>query len=809
MGKTDSKNDVTFDDITFDDIMEDSKEIVDGGLSSILGFDCSEPVPKPDVPLTASAGYKPLEDDIEFDDLDTASTSTGKTQADLDAIIDNVVGNDKYKTTSTLSSKMQEIKDDIDSKPKAKRKTFIKSIDIVSYLHSVGQIISESIEGDENVYYIHCPNEGSHSTVAEKDTMIFVSDGKLPRFFCHHAGCSGMTLFDWIKTQPGIKPYIQYESEDITEEIDVSEAKSKSNTDGLDEIDKNIICFGITIEGKLALASTDNPNILYASPSDITSKFLILLYSHFPAWFVKFNKGGKTPSLNLDQAMQYLTRRCKAAGLFDKKDAKLLGIYNDELGDKKVIVANTGNGVYCEGKMYGYIESWSVFKRNHYERYTRTMSIAEKPASMKELAQLVEIINKLPMCHKYESQLLLATIAAGMIGGVIKQRPVLKLSGPTGSGKSEILNKVIRPLLLVAGGMVCDVGTTAAGLEQSAGGAVPIILDEIEPDSRRNTQNIDSILEMILSSVTDLDSKIYKGTKDGKGIQRSMRSSYYLASVEDTITKPTLLRRITFLTLRPTPESRLGWSDLDKQIGNLLTKEYCSKVFKYLYERIPSIQRLQGYLAFKMQESTKHENYVIQLYTTLMACYYHFIYDFDNPNDEGTKVYAKIEENCNNVIEYIVNKYQKTDTDMNSGLIVLQKIIGLMIPIDSSTDISISKKSIQDLIYDVYMDEIENSKDALLNIGIDICTIKGIDSEKYLVISNSHIQIKNLLEKNGIMGHSNSLMSIKGAIRIEIKRFKHIRTRAVAIPLSEIFTNDDVTKTKKTTFITQPLEDLI
>lgn len=129
--------------------------------------------------------------------------------------------------------------------------------------------------------------------------------------------------------------------------------------------------------------------------------------------------------------------------------------------------------------------------------------------------------------HDYaDAHLLLGWIGASMIGGALKWRPMVWMTGDKATGKStlhEVLKAVHGP-----GGLIHATDPTAAGLWQSVGHAsLPIALDELESEAdNRKNQNIIKLARHAASGGTTL-----RGGSDHKGTSFTARSCFLFSSI--------------------------------------------------------------------------------------------------------------------------------------------------------------------------------------------------------------------------------------------------------------------------------------
>lgn len=122
--------------------------------------------------------------------------------------------------------------------------------------------------------------------------------------------------------------------------------------------------------------------------------------------------------------------------------------------------------------------------------------------------------------------LLLGWIAAAMLGGALKWRPLIWITGDKATGKStlhEVLKDIMGP-----GGMISATDTTESGVRQVMGhSSMPIALDELESEEdNRKSQNIVKLARHASSGGQTL-----RGGADHKGSSFTIRSCFLFSSI--------------------------------------------------------------------------------------------------------------------------------------------------------------------------------------------------------------------------------------------------------------------------------------
>jgi len=189
-----------------------------------------------------------------------------------------------------------------------------------------------------------------------------------------------------------------------------------------------------------------------------------------------------------DYASGDLIRLCQEKGIFSLENARGVGVWNDNgallvnCGD--VIV---GEGVKCHPSAYqgDYV----------YEAGQRVIDMEAEPLSSKEAAKLLEICTSLTWKKRQYGYILAGWIVVAAIGGCIDWRPHIFITGRKGSGKSTVMDKIVRDALKGVA-VKRDGGTTEPGIRKALGASSrPFVMDEAESESGPRRQQMQLIFE--------------------------------------------------------------------------------------------------------------------------------------------------------------------------------------------------------------------------------------------------------------------------------------------------------------------------
>lgn len=159
------------------------------------------------------------------------------------------------------------------------------------------------------------------------------------------------------------------------------------------------------------------------------------------------------------------------------------------IGNKKYI--NTGASVWCDGieRSHTDIEIDGAFVRE-----ARAYHLDCKPLSNKEANKLVQICQMLKWRRPISGTLLAGWLVVASVGGALRWRPHIFITGPKGAGKSTVIEEIVE---VVLGDMLIrqDGGSTEAGLRKEVkSSSRPVVMDEFEGESKRAAEEVQKIL---------------------------------------------------------------------------------------------------------------------------------------------------------------------------------------------------------------------------------------------------------------------------------------------------------------------------
>jgi hypothetical protein len=282
------------------------------------------------------------------------------------------------------------------------------------------------------------------------------------------------------------------------------------------------------------------------------------------------------------QAVSDLIEACHDAGFFDESKIRGVGCWRDKSGK---LVMHMGDRLYKDSSDLALNKSEDDF----IYPLAKRRELHDKPLSQAECYKLIEACEAPKWLHAGYGRLLAGGLAVLRLCGALEWRPMFWLTGASGTGKSTILDQLIKP---IAGDCPYIQGaTTEAGIRQAnKWDSLPVIFDEAETTDEKSSRRIKGVLELIRQASTANGGRILKGTASGRGLNFTANSSFFLSSIRINLTEEADINRFCLLELdRPDPSQ---WPAIKRAIAEI-NFEYGERLFSNMVSRWSLLQSVR------------------------------------------------------------------------------------------------------------------------------------------------------------------------------------------------------------------------
>lgn len=473
-------------------------------------------------------------------------------------------------------------------------------------------------------------------------------------------------------------------------------------------------------------------------------------------WENYFGGGEGGTKKIVEAASTALIAECLRIGIYDSDKARGVGAWMD--GD--VPVFNAGN-MLMAGDWKGPPQD---YRSEHvYQAGAKIMLPDAEPLTNAEASELLKICRSLNWRHTQQGYVLAGWIVAAAIGGALKWRPHVVITGEKGAGKSWVVENVVKAAL---GDIYVDMdgGSTEPGIRREiGGGSRPITMDEAESESQRDRAN----MELVYSLARKSSSGAQIGNATGKW---RVRSCFLFGAINPRITQGADLDRNSMVELLKNrgEDAREKWVELQRIVGNNLTPVFAHRLLSRSFRNLAVIQHNIESFAQALSEKKRDQRYGDQ-YGTLMACAFSL-----SSNKRITADQAR--EWCDQQDW----SWTTQDNDVSDGERLLETILSARVSYDikGSPRNSTIRAMIRREVYPDQAEGAESLAEALREYGIKA-------TEESVIISNRCPALARVLNDTAWGGGwRRPLLSLDGAVETGTQRFtSEIRGRAVAIPM--------------------------
>jgi len=271
---------------------------------------------------------------------------------------------------------------------------------------------------------------------------------------------------------------------------------------------------------------------------------------------------GTERGIRYDQAKSDLIDNSNKIGPFDPIRIRGTGVWLD----RGRVVVNTGAGG-IDSDFFVYVAT------------KNRIPTLLQPLSTGETVHLRNACEALKWREPKSGILLAGWIAIARIAGALPVRPHIWLTGSSGSGKSTVMDRLIRPALgHEYGRLYLQGGSTEAGIRQAIrADSIPIIFDEFESTDENSKQRTAAIIELMRQSWSQTEGHMVKGSANGAANHYALSFAALVSSIRLGLTNDADRSRFSILELESHNNDREHW---------VMTKKLLSKIDSTYGERL-------------------------------------------------------------------------------------------------------------------------------------------------------------------------------------------------------------------------------
>ena len=386
-------------------------------------------------------------------------------------------------------------------------------------------------------------------------------------------------------TTPEPSPFNPEKFEETLKE-DFEEAKKEPP---IDVTESHFRCLGFSGKNQFFFHKTTG-QVYSFKGSEISSKTTLITLAPLSWWQKMFPKSTKGRSWDFIGDM--LIRKNEKIGFYNSELLRNRGAYLD--GDRPVL--HLGNKILCEGKAF----TPDTFDSEYiYKRSLPLSLMTGSPLVSDEAKRLIQLCRMARWEQNYFGNILAGWIFSSLVCGVMPFRSHLYLIGASGSGKSWVMENIVKKVM---GNMpiYCTSKTTEPGIRKNLRGDVrPIIFNEAEAELAADVLRMQAVFDLSRQASDENAFAILKGSgEDGESY--TIRSSFMFASINRSMDSSADTNRTCFISLGvppvdSTPEERLQDNTDFKLLENfsdaIVTKEFVGGLLTRAVKLIPQMRK--------------------------------------------------------------------------------------------------------------------------------------------------------------------------------------------------------------------------
>jgi len=289
-----------------------------------------------------------------------------------------------------------------------------------------------------------------------------------------------------------------------------------------------------------------------------------------------------------DMVVDALIHQCQMAGKYNQDKIRGRGAWLDE-GE---IILHLGDRIVSKGKE---VELQDFKSKWIYEIRPSMNMPKTSPAKTEDTKKILESFAMLNWERPIDAYLAAGWCVVAPICGALEWRPHTWITGPAGSGKSWVMDRMVRPLL--GNTSIYTLGkSTEAGIRQKlSNDAIPVVIDEAESDDKGQAEHIQHILTLMRqasSGSENGDTTILKGTVSGRQLQFTIRSCFMLSSIGVGVQHRADETRVSVVSLKvdTRDDSRERFKALQLKVDSIFKTKFMEAARARTVELIPIIR---------------------------------------------------------------------------------------------------------------------------------------------------------------------------------------------------------------------------
>lgn len=290
------------------------------------------------------------------------------------------------------------------------------------------------------------------------------------------------------------------------------------------------------------------------------------------------NDGNETQYADFKYCIEKLFEEQRLIGFFNYQNIRGYGAWIDNgrtvinLGDRQIMdnkfVENVPDSKYLYTSNYPMPIDW------------------DNPLTDEECKKIIDLFKLFNYKNTGDYIYLTSFIALSQIFNAIDWRFQIWITGSKGSGKTEIMKMMSK---LIFDSEIYQ-SVTAASIRQFLGSnAIPMIIDEAEPNCQETKRRMDGVIELIRQCSSRMNTKMLRGTSSGQVLEYNINSIFCLASIQTYLPTQADVSRFFTIEMNSNENSDIAvWLKIQSMFDEV--QHFAPRLFARMVKLIPILK---------------------------------------------------------------------------------------------------------------------------------------------------------------------------------------------------------------------------
>lgn len=383
---------------------------------------------------------------------------------------------------------------------------------------------------------------------------------------------------DWVNAELAKIPHLTWDRDDAPPEYDAGPDVGTSDSGKpIDLLTAKVNPLGYN-DGVFYFLPERIGQIVEVTTSEIGSINKLLYLAKRSDYALMVEDADKNSCIT-DRVPEALMESCIARGIYEPSRVFGVGAWSD--GGRFRL--NCGDKVWC-GEDGRFRKHSDVNGKGFYVKSRKRYDLDCEPLLNREAYALREVCEMLTWKRKISGLLLAGWLVIAPVGGVLRWRPHVFLTGEAGAGKTSVIEQIVTPML---GDMAVrmDGGSTEAGLRATIReGSNPLFMDEFESESKTDAQNVQKILGWARKASAG-------GVVTNAVASYRAQSCVFFSAINPNVTQRADIERNTLLELvKNTSATRdKDWQAIQDRIYDVIKPDYPLRMVRRTVDNIDAL----------------------------------------------------------------------------------------------------------------------------------------------------------------------------------------------------------------------------